>query len=48
MGDDATYVVSSHSTGWSDESMRFGTEEEAQAFIDEQPEPWDYTYRKEA
>lgn len=41
------FVVSNTETGWSDESMRFATEDEAQAYIDEQPQPELFTYREE-
>jgi len=45
--EDAVYVVFNTETGWSDESMRFATRDEAHEFIDAQAEPWLYAYRVE-
>jgi hypothetical protein len=42
-----TYVVSDPMTGWSDESMRFATLSEAEAWIAASDDPGGYSWRYE-
>ena len=41
------YVVFNTETGWSDESMRFSTEEGALGYIESQYNSWAFSYRIE-